>query len=150
MEGMSFDGVTMAQSPGDGSSRGLCLLQIFYKFTTNNYTRSPFPRETIKARALTSLGALSLAVAFVCSGRYVISGDGGSLGRQRGYDPCATRTPRTSLRRLPRLLLVCSLQHKRSMASRVPTFIAPWAHVMPNTRRHPIGPHEADVSQEGT
>ena len=27
-EGMSFNGVTMAQSPGDGSSRGLCLLQI--------------------------------------------------------------------------------------------------------------------------
>ena len=150
MEGMSFDGVTTAQSPGDGSSRGLCLLQIFYKFTTNNYTRSPFPRETIKARALTSLGAFSLAVTFVWSGRYVISGDGGSLGRQRGYDPCATRTPRTSLRRFPQLLLVCSLQHKRSMASRVPTFIAPWAHVMPSTWRHHIGPLEADVSQEGT
>ena len=36
------------------------------------------------------MGALSLAVAFVCSGRYVISGDGGFLERQRGYDLCAT------------------------------------------------------------
>ena len=26
-EGMSSKGVTMAQSPGDGNSRGLCLLQ---------------------------------------------------------------------------------------------------------------------------
>ena len=56
MEGASFDGVTMAQPPGDGSSRGLCSLQVFYKFTINNYTRNPFPRETIKARALTSWG----------------------------------------------------------------------------------------------
>ena len=96
MEDASFDGVTMAQSPGDGSSRGLCSLQVFYKFTTNNYTRNPFPREIIKAQALTSLGALSPAVAFVCSGRYVISGDGGSLGRQWRYDLCVTRTPRTS------------------------------------------------------
>ena len=85
MEGASFDGVTMAQPPGDGSSRGLCSLQVFYKFTISNYTRNPFPRETIKARALTSW-ALSLAVAFACSGRYVISGDGGSCGRQRGHD----------------------------------------------------------------
>ena len=74
MEDASFDGVTMAQPPGDGSSRGLRLLQAFYKFTTNSYTEKPFPREFIKARALTSLGALSPAVAFVCSGRYVILG----------------------------------------------------------------------------
>ena len=60
MEGVPFDGLTMAQSPGDGSSRGLCSLQVFYKFTINNYTRNPFPRETIKARALTSWGLCHL------------------------------------------------------------------------------------------
>ena len=77
----------MAQSPGDGSSRGLCLLQII-------------TQEVLSLGKLSRLehlhrGALPLAVAFVCSGRYVISGDGGSLGRQRGYDLCVTRTPRT-------------------------------------------------------
>ena len=105
---MSFDGVTMAQSPGDGSSRGLCALQVFYKFTTNNYTRNPFPRKIIKARALTSLGALSPAVAFVCSGRYVISGDGGFLGRQRGYDLCATSNSSNFSKTLSSVL-TCSL-----------------------------------------
>ena len=105
---MSFDGVTMAQSLGDGSSRGLCLLQVFYKFTTNNYTRNPFPREIIKARALTSLGALSLAVAFVCSGRYVISGDGGFPGRQLGYDLCATSNS-SNFSKMLSSVLTCSL-----------------------------------------
>ena len=60
MEGVPFDGLTMAQSPGDGNSRGLCSLQVFYKFTINNYTRNPFPRETIKAQALTSWGLCHL------------------------------------------------------------------------------------------
>ena len=74
MEDASFDGVTMAQSPGDGSPRGLRLLQAFYKLLQTAIQKKPFPREFIKARALTSLGALSPAVAFVCSGRYVILG----------------------------------------------------------------------------
>ena len=150
MEGMSFDGVTMAQSPGDGSSRGLCLLQIFYKFTTHNYTRSPFPREIIKARVLTSWGLCHLLWPSCAQGATWSRAMVVFLGDSGGTIFAQLRTPRTSLRRFPRFLLVRSLQHKSSMASCVPTFIAPWAHVMPSTWRQPIGPLEADVSQEGT
>ena len=55
---------------------------------------SNLPRTTQKTFSLGKLsrlehlrlGGLSLAVAFAFSGRYSISGDGGSGGRQRGHD----------------------------------------------------------------
>ena len=52
-------------------------------FTTNNYTKNPFPRETIKARALTSWGLChmlwpSCAQGATCSrAMVVLPGDSG-------------------------------------------------------------------------
>ena len=119
----------MTQSPGDSNSRG-------FNFATNNYTKNPFPRETIKARALTSWGLCHLlwpscAQGATCSRAMVV------LRVTAGARPCATLTPRTLLEAFPRLWLVCSLQQKRTMCSRVPTFIVPQAHVMPSTWRLP-------------
>ena len=136
MEGASFDGVTMAQSPGDGSSRGLCSLQVFYKFTINNYTRNPFPRETIKARALTSWGFVT------CCGLRVFRalrnlGRWWFLWATAGARPCATFTPRTSSRRFFSTLPCSLAPAKRPMCSRVPTFIAPLRHVIPSMWRLP-------------
>ena len=68
----------MAQSRETATPEVLNLLR--------NYTKNLFPRENYQGSSTYVLGALSLAVAFVYSGRYVISGDGGSCGRQRGHD----------------------------------------------------------------
>ena len=51
-----------------------------------NYTKNPFPWGKLSRLEHLCLGGLSLAVAFVFSGRYAISGDVGSRGRQRGHD----------------------------------------------------------------
>ena len=57
-EAHTFYGTIMAQSPGDHNSRG-------FK-STKNYTKNLFPRETIKARALTSWGLVT------CRGLHVL------------------------------------------------------------------------------
>ena len=126
---MLSNGITMAQSPGDHNSRGLCLLQI----TTQK---------------ILSLGKLSRLVhsrrgGFVtCCGLRVLRALR-VLGRwwfswaTAGARPCVTLTPPTLPDAFPRLWIVRSLQQKRTMCSRVPTFIAPRAHVMPSTWRLP-------------
>ena len=113
-DGMSFNGRTMAQSPGDGNSRGLCLLQI----TT---------QEILSLGKLSRLEHLRLWGFVTCCGLRVLRALR-DLGRWWfSWATAGVRPLRNSnsLRRFPRLFLVRLLQHKRSMASRVPTFIAP-------------------------
>ena len=87
--------------------------------------------ETIKARALTSWGLVT------CRGLRVLRALR-DLGRwwfswaTAGARPYATPTLELFSRRFFDLL-VRSLQQKRKMCSRVPTYIAPRAHVMPST-----------------
>ena len=116
-DGMSFNGITMAQSPGDGNSRGLCLLQI----TT---------QEILSLGKLSRLEHLHLGGFVTCCGLRVLRALR-DLGRwwfswaTAGVRPLRNSNSSNSLRRFPRLFLVRLLQHKRSMASHVPTFIAP-------------------------
>ena len=128
----------MAQSLGDHNSRGL-------KFTTKLHKESFSLGKTIKARALTSWGLVT------CCGLRVLRALR-DLGRwwfswaTAGARSYATLFFRTFSRRFLRRLLVRSLQQKRKMCSRVPTYIAPWAHVMPSTWRLPHWLPRSDVS----
>ena len=84
---MSFNGITMAQSPGDGNSRGLSLLQI----TT---------QEILSLGKLSRLEHLRRGGFVTCCGLRVLRALR-DLGRwwfswaTAGVRPCATRTPRT-------------------------------------------------------
>ena len=94
------NGTEVAQSPGDSNSRGL-------NFATNNYTKNPFPRETIKARALTSWGfvtccGLRVLRALRVLGRWWFS------WATAGARPCATLNSSNSSRRFSSTL-TCSL-----------------------------------------
>ena len=119
----------MAQSPGDHNSRG-------FK-STKNYTKI-FSLGKLSRLEHLRLGGLSLAVAFAFSGRYSISGNGGSGGWQRGHD--LTQLWFSIFLQTISQRLLCSLApaKKEDVPLRRPLYSAP-SHVMPGTWRLPIG-----------
>ena len=119
----------MAQSPGDRNSRGLCLLQTTTQEILSLGKLSRF--EHLRRGGFVTCCGLRVLRALRDLERWWFS------WATAGVRPCVTLTPRTPQDAFPRLWLVRSLQQNRSMASRVPTFIAPRAHVMPSTWRLP-------------
>ena len=133
---MSCKGASMAQSSGDGK-----LPRTGPRPVTITTQQNPFPRGSLSWFGHLRRGGLSLAVALRTQGAITIST--WFFWAIAGVRSCATQ----SLELLRRIGLSRSLVPalKRSMAFRVLTFIAPWAHVMPSTCWLPIGPLGASV-----